>query len=357
MSGAFGWHRNSHDHQPSTPVDHGGFTDAARAYQAPPRATRIGPDSPTTPPPPPRQSFHQAASAVRGPIPTAKHALTSTARNVLIVVTDVTGSMGENPAEIFLRLPLMYEQAALLLGSRDLEILFVAHGDARTDQHAVQVTRFGAGPELDPLLASFSLSCGGGGQGSETPELVAYYLLRQVDTSSAQNVYVWFITDEAGCERLDPSMVKHWLDLDLASDHQEARTVFTLLRRKTHTFVILLNTDCYRDQPDKYNKIRPYWERMLGGVESVVPLDDTRRIVDVMLGTIAVMTGQLALFTGALKSRQLPTQHGSHNVATVLQSIALVGRGTPSSPYMLPAKTRPLLPSPTTTSGSGSNND
>lgn len=356
MSGAFGWHKNSHDHNPSTHVDHGGFTDAARAYQVPPsRAARIGPDSATSPPP--RQSFQQAASAVRGSIPTAKHALTSTARNVLIVVTDVTGSMGENPAEIFRRLPLMFEQAALLLGSRDLEILFIAHGDARTDQHAVQVTRFGAGPELDPMLASFSLDCGGGGQGSETPELVAYYLLRQVDTSRAQNVYVWFVTDEAGCERLNPTLVKRWLDLDLESEHQEARTVFTLLRRKMHTFVILLDTGSYRDEPNKHSKIRPYWEQMLGGVESVVPLDDARRIVDVMLGTIAVMTGQLALFTGALKSRQLPTRHGTQNVTAVLQSIALVGRGTPSSPHVLPARTRPLLPPPPTTSDSDSNND
>lgn len=356
MSGAFGWHRNDQSHQSPTKVIDSGFKDAARVYQNPPaKAARIGPDSapaPTPQTPPPavsssnqtRQSFQQVASSVHGPIPTATHRLTSTARNVLIVVTDVTGSMGDNPEEIFRRLPLMFEEACMLLGSRDLEVLFIAHGDARTDQHAVQVTRFGAGSELDLMLTSFSLSCGGGGQGSETPEIVAYYLLRQVDTSSAQNVYVWFVTDEAGCETLQPHLIRRWLELNLEPEYTQATTVFAALRRKMHIFVVLFDTGVYRHEPDKHNKIRPYWERVLGGVECVVPLDDARRIVDVMLGTIAVMTDQLALFTGALKSRQLPTNHGAHNVATVLQSIALVGRGTPSSPHVLKAKTRPLLP-------------
>jgi hypothetical protein len=343
MSGAFGWHRNDRSQDRHTRADRGGFSDAVQAYKSPPKADRVGPDTP----PPPRRSFHTtAASPVGQAIPTASHTLASTARNVLIVVTDVTGSMGENPAEIFRRLPLMYQEAAKLLGSDDLEILFVAHGDARTDQHAVQVARFGRGPELDQMLTSFYVRCGGGGQGSESPELAAYYLLMQVDTSSAQNVYVWFITDEAGCEQLDPRLVKRWLSLDLDQEYSSAEILFTALRRKMQTFVILMDTGSYRDQPHKYNKIRPYWERMLGGGEAVVILADARRIVDVMLGTVAVMTGQLALFTGALESRQMPTRHGSQNVDTVLKSIALVGRGTSSSPYRLSAKTRPLLPSP-----------
>jgi len=111
-----------------------------------------------------------------------------------------------------------------------------------------------------------------------------------------------------------------------------------------HTFVILFDTGAYRHEPDKQRKIRPYWEQVLGSVEYIMPLNDARRIVDVMLGTIAVMTGQLALFTGALKSRQLPTVHGGQNVDTVMQSIALVGRGTPSAPHVMKARTRPLLP-------------
>lgn len=342
MSGAFGWHQNHHTHTP-TRVDRSAFTDAVRAYNGAPAAPV--PQVPTSPPP--RQSFQAAKQqTVAQPVPTARHALKASAQNVLIVVTDVTGSMGENPSQIFQRLPLMYEEAATMLGSRDLEMLFVAHGDARTDRHAIQVARFGRGPELDQMLTTFSLSCGGGGQGSETPELVAYYLLKQVDVSCAQNIYVWFITDEAGCERMSATQVDQWLGLTLDPEFSDAQAVFGALRRKMQTFVILMETGAYAYNPTLRDAIRPYWERMIGP-EGIVPLTDTRRIVDTMLGTIAVMTGQLARFTDALKSRQLPTKYGTQNVQTVLKSIALVGRGTPSAPHILKARTRPLLPGPT----------
>ncbi len=345
MSGAFGWVRNDSHNTPPTRQQTGGWFSRAVSAHKNPRVQKIGPDTPpvSAPKPPPRKAFTQTAST---PIPTATHKLVATAANVLIVACDVTGSMGDNPEEIFKRLPLMWQEAVTYLGSDDLEILFICFGDARTDSHAVQVARFGREQELDQILSSFYMNCGGGGQGSETPELVAYYLLQQVDVSQARNVYTWIITDEAGCDRISAPLVRRWLDLDVPSDLMDAKSVFTLLSRRMNLFTILFDTGAYYGA--KADAIRPYWERMLPSPEAIVPLNDPRRIVDVMLGTIAAMTGQLALFTGQLKSRQLPTQHGTINVATVMKSIALVGKGTPSDPLHVPgAGTRPLLPGPT----------
>jgi hypothetical protein len=355
MSGGFGWNRNDRSHQSPTRVDNdrGGFTDAFKGYKGAPRVSHVGKSpQPASAPaqsaqtPPPRQSFRQ--STVKQSIPNARHALSTTAANVLIVVMDVTASNAQNVPEIFKRLPLMYEEACTYLGSRDLEMLFIAHGDARTDRHATQVAHLGRGPELDEILTSFYRNCGGGGQGSETSELVAYYLLKQLDTSSAQNVYAWFLTDEAGCREIDARLVRDELDLELDREFKDARSVFMALQRKMHVFTILLESDSYSRYPTLKAKIRPYWEWALGGRESVIPLDDTRRIVDVMLGTVAKMTGQIDAFTQALQGRQMPTHHGAQNVATVMKSIVLVGRGTPSAPHVLPAATRPLLPAPKT---------
>ncbi len=324
MSGAFGWARN--DDNQSAPTRHtamGGFSDAKNIYQRP--AT----------PQPSRVSFAQAThqTGIQS-IPTATHTLKSSARNVLIVITDVTGSMGDNPKEIFRRLPLMYEEACTYLGSDDTEILFIVFGDARTDEHAVQIARFGRGAELDGILTSFSLNCGGGGQGSETPELVAYYLLKQVDTRTAQHAYVWFITDEAGCAHVDPRLTKRWLDLELDAEYSQAQAVFRALERRMHVLTLLFETNAYKGRPE-HAQIRPYWEHMLSRDESIVPISDARRIVDVMLGTIAAKTGQLDLFTSHLKSRQLPTRHGAANVQSVLASIALIGedKGSLTTPH------------------------
>ena len=344
MSGAFGWARNDSDYGGGTRHVNSGFDSARARYQRPtsnpsPRSTRTH----TPPPPPPRTDFSQFTRSVQKQIPTALHSLKSTAANVLIGIADVTGSMGDNPEEIFKRLPLMHSEATKLLGTSDVEILFIAYGDARTDCHAVQVARFGRGPELDEMLAHFYLDCGGGNQGSETPELIAYYLLKQVDTSSARNVYAWFITDEAGCPKVNASQVTRELGLTLDREYEDASTVFDALKTRMNVFCILFDTGCYRNRPSVHARIKPYWVDRLD-TENVIPLNDPRRIVDVMLGSVAVITGQLDLFTANLMSRQMPTRHGTQNVQTVLGSISLLGnKSTCTAKVISGAGTKSLL--------------
>lgn len=346
MSGAFGWTGNrgssssSSSHTPS----------AVDAYRSPPPRSRasvrhVDPDlsQVISHTPAPSRSLHNTAASMALSTPTAKHALKSTAANVLIVVGDTTGSMGDNPQEIFRRLPRLYHDAVKYLGSDDLEILFITHRDARCDNHAIQVTRFGRGQELDTLLASFYMNRNsGGGQGSESQELVAYYLLKQVDTTSARNVYCYFITDEMGCDRIESYLARRELNLAVDPELSNTNAVFQMLARKMSIFCVLFDPPSYYSHHD----IKGWWERMLG-TEKTLPLNDARRIVDVILGSIAVITDQLDVFTKDLRSRQIPTRHGLQNVQAVMKSISMVGKGTDSDPYVPRAKTRPLLTGPT----------
>lgn len=333
MSGAFGWITNndSRDNMSSKK-----FTGAQDAYLQTPAAgvKRLNPKTAAA------RKLSSVTSS--GNIPDAGHAVKSTAANVLIVIQDVTVSMHEWPQEIFKRLPLMYADAVKYLGSDDLEILFIAHGDARTDMHPVQVARFGKGAELDVILASFYTHCGGGGQGTESQELVAYYLLNFCDTSSARNVYAFFITDEAGCDEVSASLAEEYLPAGNLTEDVCTASVFQLLARKMNIYAVLCETNSYDPAP-----IAHWWAQTLAG-EHVIPLNDHRRIVDTMLGTIAKTTGQLDVFTKDLRSRQGGTRFGDANIQTVFSSIALVGHGTPSSPYHVPSGngTRPLLPPP-----------
>ncbi|KKR57470.1 MAG: hypothetical protein UU08_C0014G0021 [Candidatus Uhrbacteria bacterium GW2011_GWE2_40_58] len=345
MSGGFGWIKNdgySRSTQDSTRYSDM-YDDALRGYG---HVQQVNPPPSQQTPPPisaPRD-LRQVASCMALSIPTALHALKSTASNVIIVVTDTTGSMGTKPPEIFKRLPRLYYDAAKYLGSDDLEILFMTHRDARTDDHAIQVTRFGRGQELDTLLASFYIDDrSGGGQGTESQELVTYYLLKQVDTSSARNVYCFFITDEAGCERVEEYLAQRELGLSVDPEFANTQAIFQMLKRRMNVYCVLFETTSYSG--DLKNRIKPWWKRMLSP-EGVLPLDDERRIVDVILGTLAVMTNQLAIFTKDLRSRQLPTQHGIVNVQSVMKSISMVGKGTDSDPFVPKPKTVPLLAGP-----------
>jgi hypothetical protein len=238
--------------------------------------------------------------------------------------------MGEWPTEMFKRLPLLYNEAIKYLGvgADDLEVLFVAHGDAYTDADPIQVAEFGKGKVLDGHIASFA-RCSGGGQGHETHELVAYYLANRVDTSSARNVFVFFVTDESAYDAVDPRHVSDHLGVS-ATGALGTASLFAELARRMHLHVILRRTDSYKPEP-----ILNWWKATVGE-EHVLQLSDARRVVDVILGTMASLLGQRERFESDLNTRLLPTAYGKQNIATVMGSIALVGRGTSSSPFRLP---------------------
>ena len=356
MSGAFGWVGNTSDdggtryrgqttqyrdavQQHGTPgarrVD---ISSSSGTQQA---ETRVPPA--IDPNPGKTRTLDDFARQQKLPTPDGHHAVVSTASNVIIYVQDVTGSIRTWLKEIFRRLPLLYLDAVKYLGTDDLEILFIAHGDVRGDKYPVQVARFGRGPELDLILASFELEGNGQGQGTESQEVIAYYILKQVDTSTAQNVFTYFTTDEAGCDQIDPRAVQQYLGITTDAGLRETANVFQLLKRRMRVFCILRKTPDYEPEP-----IRAWWESMLG-VENVLHLDDPRRVVDIVLGTLATLVGQLAQFTMDLKMRQDGTRFGDANVATVMGTIAMVGAGTPSNPFRLGGgqQTKKQLPSPT----------
>lgn len=337
MSGGYGWHQSSNTGQ--APVDHS-YDDAKKQYQTPaakPAVTvkKIGTIAPqpviqATPVPSawPKRNIATAIPAIIKGYPEAKHSLKSTASNVIIIVQDVTVSVSAWLLDIFSRMPTLYIEACQYLGTDDLEILFIAHGDVRTDNFPVQVSRFGRGAELDPIIASFYTRCGGGGQGDESQEIVAYYLLKQVDTTSAQNVYTYFITDEAACDTVDSRYVKEHLGLPMDYELVQTKDVFSGLQRRGKVFTVLCET---KNSQYDVASIKKNWEDNVGK-DNIIPLNDSRRVVDVILGSLAKLTGQLSQFTQNLVTRQQGSQYAAQNVATVQNSIALIGNSLPTVP-------------------------
>lgn len=336
MSGAFGWHQHDTTTTGSVRQADDPFSQAAKAYKAPAApSTRTRIVDPVQPPTPSRV----LPSTVTRTVPGAKGTLRSTAANVLVVSMDVTGSMGEWPAEIFKRLPLLYHEACEYLGSDDLEILFLAHGDAGGDRNPLQVARFGRGQELDDILASFDVARGGLGNGHESHELVLYKLVRDVDTSSAVNAHLFFLTDEPARDVLDDSEVRSVFGKPIEGELRSTPALARELLRRMNVWTVLCATGTYDPAP-----IRNWWERLLGP-ERVLPLDDHRRVVDVILATLAKQTGQLDQFAQKLRSRQAGSLYADQNVRTVMASVALVGTRGPNAPRMIAGPgTKSLLP-------------
>ncbi len=343
MSGAFGWHKNNvlGDASQATP----GYFNTPSMAQPSVTVRHIGgtrPASAHVSHPSPKPALASVAASISLPVPDGRHKERSTGEIVIIVCLDVTGSMSQWPEEIFRRLPQLYQVACDYFGTQDIDVLFIAHGDARTDRHAIQVGRMARGQALELELASFDRSCGGGGQATESHEIVATYLRDQLDVSSARLVYTFFVTDEAACATVDPPLVQRELGIDVRDKELDTATLFKTLGQRMSIYTVLCSTNSYGDNEQK--AIHSFWDKTVGK-EHILPLDDARRVVDIMLGVFAKTTGQLARFTKDLSTWQGGTKHGTQNIGTVMKSIALVGTMGPKSPNILPkAGTRPLLP-------------
>jgi hypothetical protein len=107
-----------------------------------------------------------------------KKKIKTDSQNPLIIAVDVTGSMSTWPAEIFDRLPLLYN--TLSQYREDLEICFAAIGDARVDDWPLQVTNFASGYDLEQLLGSL-YGEGGGGDAPESYGLFARWVNTHVE--------------------------------------------------------------------------------------------------------------------------------------------------------------------------------
>ena len=321
MSGAFGWVKadvvggGTRVHRPDD------FAPAKDAYAGGAKRVDIGfdPNDGKS-----RKIDDFATKLGSKVIPNGMGVLSSTAANVVMVSLDVTGSMQEWPQEIFKRLPLLYVDLVRYFGSDDVEVLFIAHGDASgSDRYPIQVGRFARGPDLDAILASLEREGGGSGRQSEreSHELVAYHLVERIDTRSAQNVFAFFVTDEAGYDAVDADQVDRLLGAPVNRELVRTKDVLARLSVSADVYAVVCDTKTYN------HPIAPEWWRGMLGREHVLILDDARRIVDVLLGVVAGRVGKDREFDLDLTKRQRDMRFGRDNIANVQKTLAIVRKG------------------------------
>jgi hypothetical protein len=243
--------------------------------------------------------------------------------------------MGTRRQEILDRCALLFKESQILLGE-SVEIIFGSFGDTRACGDPMEVCQPGAGPELDTYLKALNMNAGGGGNVHESSDLSLFYSLMQVDTSSAKQVFCFILTDEMAYETLDEADVQTNLGLRL-NEFRKTSDVAKAMLRRMNVYTIL-SSYCNNPRAFETDEIRKSWEEILGDPGRVVPLDDARRTVDVLLGVISKVTGQFNLFSQKLSARQSGTQYGAVNISTVHQSLANVS-GAPQAP--VPSKANP----------------
>ena len=116
------------------------------------------------------------------------------------IILDVTGSNIEAAKAVHAKLPQLFGVLQRQGAITDPQILIAATGDAYTDKFPIQVGQFESDNRIDDMVAAMILEGNGGGQGSETYEVLAYYLARHTYLETwhkqGRKGYAIFIGDE-----------------------------------------------------------------------------------------------------------------------------------------------------------------
>lgn len=212
-----------------------------------------------------------------------KRKLVCDKENPIMVVLDVTGSMGIAAEVIYDKMPMFFGQIKIQNYLPDPSISFAAVGDTHGDKWPIQICDFAEGSSLDDWLGKIYLEGGGGGGHHESYEMLAYYYNKMVEfTHPKKNPYIFFIGDEGFYSKIKPSDLKTWFGI--TEEGIDSADVFKQLKEKYNIFLIH-KTYCYSS---KDKDIVKQWTDAIGQ-ENVLVLDEPKAVVDVMLGAIALV--------------------------------------------------------------------
>jgi hypothetical protein len=228
--------------------------------------------------------------------------------NPLIVAVDVTGSMASWPAEIFDRLPLLYNTLSQYRG--DLEICFVAIGDAAVDQWPLQVTTFAGGYDLEQLLGSL-YGEGGGGDGPESYGLFAHWVNTHVDVPrTGEPPFLILFGDAPMHPKVPAAQITAYLG-DSTQDDVDAFAAWQKLCKDWNMWFLRRPTGKPGDRVDKQ------WAQAIPE-QKIFHIRDEQRAVDYAMGLIARAWGHFGDFQDNMRARQ-----GEEKVAEVSGVIEL----------------------------------
>lgn len=227
----------------------------------------------------------------------------------LIVGIDTTGSMREWPKTFFEKLPLLYREAVKYLP--DCEISFQAINDYFADgaDNTLQPAPFAKGSQLDEIIGQLFPVGGGGGQGMESYEVfAAYNSFVQAPKALIKPIAV-ILGDEAPFEHV-PKEIATRYELG-AGGECTCEEAFQRLHDKCEVF--LVHKAYFGDDS---GVLEAWKNRALMPAERILTIEDPRRVVDVILGILGVMTGKAEQFRKELEDRQ-----ESGQVQEVMQSL------------------------------------
>lgn len=215
----------------------------------------------------------------------------------IMVVFDVTGSMGGIPVVCQRKLKTLMRTLIDRGYVADPQILFAGIGDATCDRGPMQVGQFESDIQMDEDLSRMWLEGGGGGQTNESYELAYYFAARHTATDCwekrQQKGYLFTIGDEHAYLQVQPSQVRALFG-STANLDQPVSTADMLreAEQRWHVFHILADTSTSR----RHASIGQSWRTLLG--DRVLALTDPDTVAELVALTIGLSEGRVDVAEG-----------------------------------------------------------
>jgi len=234
------------------------------------------------------------------------------AANPLVFDADVTGSVGNLPKITFYdKWPGIVGQVVARKYLADPQMSIAATGDIRSDASPLQMADFSPLRNLDKWLKRIHFEGGGGGQGSESYGMTAYYYAYLCDMPNAVNPIYIISGDEACVEELFADDLREHF-----GGNPEATTatkVFADLLKKFKGNVFRIHRQYNGTGSEGWSNatILRQWEKLLGK-ERVIRLPEDLAIGDITLGVYAIVSGActLAQYLEDMRTRPLDLGEG-----------------------------------------------
>jgi len=192
----------------------------------------------------------------------------------IVLALDETGSMGRIP-EYLVREGLPHMMSNIIeRGVPDPQVLFLAVGDHKSDNHYLQVGQFESGDEeLDTWLTRMYPEGNGGGNGGESYSLAWYYAANHTSIDSLEKRgkkgFLFTVGDEPCHPTIPASTIKEITGQNPERSFSDVE-LLEMAQEKYHVYHLHIM--------EGYGGTRslPYWKNLLG--ENCVEVNDYRDV-------------------------------------------------------------------------------
>jgi hypothetical protein len=241
----------------------------------------------------------------------------------LIIMCDVTGSMGGWPGTIFSKLPYLEHEVTTEYLSPNAAVCFAAISDTG-DEYPFQIQPFARGTDMKRNMDNLHLTEGGSGPGSycEAYGIAALYALHNISMPQAQKKPILIIIgDEKPYGLISQSDAAEYAKVKIPG-RLSAEHIFEELQKKYSVYLVLKpygNESFHGDTLTGVTAtIYDHWVGILGAGR-IALLADAGRVVDVIFGILAQDRDHVDYFRREIEGRQQPDQ-----VDTVYQSLKTI---------------------------------